>query len=177
MQHPIRWRCTVIPFPIWVQYLQLTYMSVWSVIILIIVGLMRALWVQDHTIRKWILPRPCEIFRTKCDAVQDQIQQISCMDDLLSGEWCACSKTFLFYFLHVCVLIDIYVRWQEVYSDVRKQKRVGVASSHISSIVALMQRFLLNQTAVTAVNCTGESSEYISVAMIVQTNKNNIINK
>ncbi len=53
------------------------------------IQLMRALWVQDHQVRKWILARPCEIFRAKYDTVQEQIRQISCMDDLLSGEWYA----------------------------------------------------------------------------------------
>ena len=51
------------------------------------VGLMTALWVPDHTIRKWNLPRPCATFSTKYDKVQEQIMQISCMDDLLCGEY------------------------------------------------------------------------------------------
>jgi len=50
------------------------------------VGLMTALWIPDHTIHKWILPRPCATFSNKYDKVQEQIMQISCMDDLLSGE-------------------------------------------------------------------------------------------
>ena len=29
------------------------------------VGLMSAQWKSDHSIRKWKLPRPCEIFRKK----------------------------------------------------------------------------------------------------------------
>ena len=47
---------------------------------------MSSLWVSDHSIRKWVLKRPCEVFRKKYDMVQGQIMDISCMDDLLSGK-------------------------------------------------------------------------------------------
>ena len=50
-----------------------------------IVGLMSTLWISDASIRKWILRRPCEIFRDKYDTVTEQLKKISCMDDLLSG--------------------------------------------------------------------------------------------
>ena len=46
---------------------------------------MSTLWISDATVRKWILCRPCEIFRDKYDTVTEQLKKISCMDDLLSG--------------------------------------------------------------------------------------------
>ena len=49
------------------------------------VGLMSTLWISDATVRKWILCRPYEIFRDKYDTVTEQLEKISCMDDLLSG--------------------------------------------------------------------------------------------
>ena len=66
---------------------------------------MTAMWVKDHAIRKWILPRPCEIFEKKYDSVQQQITRISCMDDLLSGECYVYITTVIciaLYNLHVC---------------------------------------------------------------------------
>ena len=50
-----------------------------------IVGLMTSLWVSDHSIRKWILQRPCTPFCAKYNKVQQQIIQIGCMDDLMCG--------------------------------------------------------------------------------------------
>lgn len=79
----------------WLRYVDLLYLS--------IVGLMRALWVQDHSVRKWILPRPCEIFCAKYDNVQEQIRQISCMDDLLSGEWYVWLTSPSFFMVCVCI--------------------------------------------------------------------------
>ena len=52
---------------------------------------MSALWVSDHTVRKWFLHKECEIFKEKYDEVESQILDISCMDDFLSGM-----------FVHVC---------------------------------------------------------------------------
>ena len=52
----------------------------------IAVGLMTTMWISDHTVRKWVLARPCTTFSEKYDKVHEQIRQISCMDDLLSGE-------------------------------------------------------------------------------------------
>ena len=46
---------------------------------------MSTLWAPDSSIRKWLLPRPCEIFRDKYDTVTEQLRKISCMEDLLSG--------------------------------------------------------------------------------------------
>ena len=46
---------------------------------------MSSLWTSDTKIRKWILSRPCEIFREKYDTVAEQVMKIGCMDDLLSG--------------------------------------------------------------------------------------------
>ena len=59
-------------------------------------GLMSDLWVPDKTVRKWVLPRRpvgasevqemvCGHFQKKYDKVQGMIQQIGCMDELLSG--------------------------------------------------------------------------------------------
>ena len=60
-------------------------------------GLMRDLWVNDKRVRKWVLPRKsvdgdndsvqlmgCGHFQKKYDKVQILIQQIGCMDELLS---------------------------------------------------------------------------------------------
>lgn len=57
------------------------------VIFIFIVGLMTALWVSDTTVKKWILKRPSDVFCEKYDGVQQQIMQISCLDDLLTGRW------------------------------------------------------------------------------------------
>jgi len=46
---------------------------------------MTALWVSDTTIKKWILEWPSDVFCEKYDSVQQQIMQISCSDDLLTG--------------------------------------------------------------------------------------------
>lgn len=63
--------------------------------------LMKDLWVPDRRVRKWILPRrsesesdtnegiqimACGHFQQKYDKVQGLIQQIGCMDELLSGK-------------------------------------------------------------------------------------------
>lgn len=50
-----------------------------------IVSLLATLWTPDTKISKWILRRPCAIFRSKYDRVTGQLEKISCMDDLLSG--------------------------------------------------------------------------------------------
>ena len=47
---------------------------------------MSSLWVSDSTIRRWHLKRPCPVFQVKYDSVQQQLLNISCADDLLSGE-------------------------------------------------------------------------------------------
>ncbi len=49
------------------------------------VALMASLWAPDARFNKWILPRPCEIFKSKYNTVNTQITAISCADDLLSG--------------------------------------------------------------------------------------------
>ena len=57
---------------------------------------MSELWVADKSVRKWILPRrpigesdvqvmACGHFQRKYDKVQGMIQQVGCMDELLSG--------------------------------------------------------------------------------------------
>lgn len=61
-------------------------------------GLMRDLWVNDKRVRKWVLPRRSingdsegvqEMgfghFQKKYNKIQVLIQQIGCMDELLSG--------------------------------------------------------------------------------------------
>lgn len=66
---------------------------------IIIARLMSDLWVGDKRVREWILPRrtaetedtdgvqemACGHFQQKYDRVQGMIQQIGCMDELLSG--------------------------------------------------------------------------------------------
>ena len=47
---------------------------------------MANLWKGDEEVRKWILKQPCPTFRDKYDTVKQQITEISCTDDLLSGE-------------------------------------------------------------------------------------------
>ena len=49
------------------------------------VGLMSALWRNDKTVKHWKLRKACEVFGNKFDKIQDQLQCISCMDELLSG--------------------------------------------------------------------------------------------
>lgn len=59
---------------------------------------MRHLWVNDKRVRKWVLPRRsvsgdsegvqemgCGHFQKMYDKIQVLIQQIGCMDELLSG--------------------------------------------------------------------------------------------
>ena len=68
----------------------------------IIAKVMRDLWVSDKRVRKWVLPRRstdddsdqegvqvmgCGHFQKKYDKVQVLIQQIGCMDELLSGRY------------------------------------------------------------------------------------------
>ena len=63
---------------------------------------MSSLWTSDTKIRKWILSRPCEIFREKYDTVAEQVMKIGCMDDLLSGtihcEHCSMKLGITLYF-------------------------------------------------------------------------------
>lgn len=49
-------------------------------------GLMATLWKDTEQIRHWMLKRHCNAFRTKYDVVKDQLLEISCSDDLLSGK-------------------------------------------------------------------------------------------
>ena len=46
---------------------------------------MSALWRNDKSVKVWKIPRPCDVFRAKYDSIQENLQNISCMDDLLSG--------------------------------------------------------------------------------------------
>ena len=61
---------------------------------------MRDLWVSNKQVRKWVLPRStdddsdqgvqvmgCGNFQKKYDEVQVFIQQIGCVDELLSGRY------------------------------------------------------------------------------------------
>lgn len=57
-----------------------------NITLLTTVDLMSAQWRRDKSVKLWQIPRPCEIFRQKYDLVQEQLQNISCMDDLLSGK-------------------------------------------------------------------------------------------
>ena len=50
------------------------------------VGLMSSQWHNDKTVRVWKIPKPCQVFCDKFDKIQDQLQSISCMDELLSGK-------------------------------------------------------------------------------------------
>ena len=49
------------------------------------VDLMSALWRNDKSVKVWKIPKPCDVFRAKYDSIQENLQNISCMDDLLSG--------------------------------------------------------------------------------------------
>jgi len=49
------------------------------------VGLMSALWRSEKAVKYWKIPKQCRVFSKKYDLIQDQLQSISCMDDLLSG--------------------------------------------------------------------------------------------
>lgn len=53
----------------------------------IAVGLMTALWRNNKAVKTWHIPKPCLIFRERYDVIQEQLHTISCMDDLLSGEF------------------------------------------------------------------------------------------
>ena len=51
-----------------------------------IVGLMSSQWKKDKSVHTWILPNTCTFFSEKFDQTQEQLQKISCADELLSGE-------------------------------------------------------------------------------------------
>ena len=51
------------------------------------VGLMSSLWTLNCSIRKWVLQQPFEIFRQKHKSILQQITTVSCMDNLLCGEY------------------------------------------------------------------------------------------
>lgn len=42
-------------------------------------------WKPSKERKKWIIKRPCEVFQQKYDKITNQLAQLSCMDDLLSG--------------------------------------------------------------------------------------------
>ena len=46
---------------------------------------MSSQWKNDKSVRTWMLPKSCKIFSAKFDEIQQQLQAISCMDDLLAG--------------------------------------------------------------------------------------------
>jgi hypothetical protein len=50
-----------------------------------VVGLMSSQWKNDKSVRTWMLPKSCKVFSAKFDEIQQQLQAISCMDDLLAG--------------------------------------------------------------------------------------------
>lgn len=50
------------------------------------VGLMSSQWSSSGTVQIWKIPKRCEVFSEKFDKIQDQLQSISCMDELLSGK-------------------------------------------------------------------------------------------
>ena len=52
------------------------------------VCLMSGLWRKDKTIQVWYLKKPCEAFRNKYNKIQEQLKQLCCMDELLSGKPC-----------------------------------------------------------------------------------------
>ena len=54
-------------------------------VILFLEGLMATMWRDSEHIRHWTLKRSCVTFKDKYDAVKDQLLDISCFDDLLSG--------------------------------------------------------------------------------------------
>ena len=48
---------------------------------------MTNLWRSNASVKTWYIPKSCPIFRDKYDAIQEQLHTISCMDDLLSGNF------------------------------------------------------------------------------------------
>ena len=42
-----------------------------------LVGLIAALWSDNSSVRKWVISKPCEVFRKKYDDVQDLLQRLS----------------------------------------------------------------------------------------------------
>ena len=52
---------------------------------------MATMWKDTEQIRHWILKRQCVAFRDKYDMVKEQVLEISCSDDLLSGEHICCN--------------------------------------------------------------------------------------
>ena len=50
------------------------------------VGFMSSQWSSNGTVKIWKIPKRCEVFSEKFDKIQDQLQSISCMDELLSGK-------------------------------------------------------------------------------------------
>ena len=51
------------------------------------VGLMSSLWKPNHSIRKWVIPWPFEIFRQKHKSILKQISTVLCMGILLHGDY------------------------------------------------------------------------------------------
>ena len=49
------------------------------------VGLMTSQWSSCKNVKVWKLKRSVVAFKEKFDSIQEQLQLVSCMDDLLSG--------------------------------------------------------------------------------------------
>jgi len=50
------------------------------------VELLYTLWKPDSGVgHVWTIPRPCVPFQAKFDAIQEQLEALSVMDELLSG--------------------------------------------------------------------------------------------
>jgi hypothetical protein len=50
-----------------------------------VVGLIGAMWQKNKDVKVWKLKRPCSVFERKYDLIQQQLEDISTMDNLLSG--------------------------------------------------------------------------------------------
>ena len=46
---------------------------------------MSSQWKNDKSVQTWILPKSCRVFSAKFDEIQQNLQAISCMDELLAG--------------------------------------------------------------------------------------------
>lgn len=72
-----------------------TFKQCYSTYTCISVSLLSTLWVSNKTVRRWTLPRPCDVFQRKHDEIVLQLKPISCMDDFLSGVFfsllCVCA--------------------------------------------------------------------------------------
>ena len=92
------------------------------------VCLMSTLWVTDHSIKKWVLHRPCEVFCKKYDAIQEQIFLAWMISNLFS---ISTGRAVLPVY-HLCKYKSIHLK---ISANIR---RLCVQMSHLNQVVILI---------------------------------------